>query len=579
LTSRVVVVGAGVTGLAAAGELARRGVPVDLVSLVAPRRSVVASSSDAIAAARDDDDVAAHAADAAWAGASPDEAAATRALVAAAPRIVARLAALDVPFARDADGSVARRRGGGHRSDRLATCGPDTKREIVEALDHELAVLERDHPGRVRRLEEWEVVAIAVDDGACVGVVAQDLRSMEIHGIPARAVLLASGGFAGAWGATSATSSAGSATAAAARVGAELVDLDALDLAPLAIVGRAKRHAVSELLRAAGARIWVPADATETRRGRDVPSKERRDLLADLAADDGRIAPPDAVARAIARALVHEGAGVFEAARGAVTPRAYLDVLHLAPTLSEEGRAEVARLARVTGVDLLAAQALVAPAVNDTLGGLLVRFERGEGGELDDGNPMNHASTVPGLYAAGSAACAYHGTTRLPGHRLLEGIFGGELAARAVVAHRASLDEWTPRATRAVEAAENATQGAYAALLARKGDDDQRVIRAELGHVLDAAAGLDAVDEVSSPVDRLDALAARLDECGAGDGAHVANRGAPALRRLECAWLLARVAVVAAAAREEAKVAGDPVTRIVVRVGDTPSPAGRGAAS
>ena len=49
--------------------------------------------------------------------------------------------------------------------------------------------------GLVEKFEYWEFLSIVRDgDGICRGIVAQDLRTMEIRAFPADAVCLATGG-------------------------------------------------------------------------------------------------------------------------------------------------------------------------------------------------------------------------------------------------------------------------------------------------------------------------------------------------------------------------------------------------
>ena len=47
---------------------------------------------------------------------------------------------------------------------------------------------------RVNKYEFWEFLWPVIHDGACVGIVAQDMRTMEIRSFRADAVVIATGG-------------------------------------------------------------------------------------------------------------------------------------------------------------------------------------------------------------------------------------------------------------------------------------------------------------------------------------------------------------------------------------------------
>ena len=64
----------------------------------------------------------------------------------------------------------------------------------------------------------------------------------------------------------------------------------------------------------------------------------------------------------------------------------------------------------------------VSPGIHFFMGGMRV----------DD----RHETNVKGLYAAGEAACKYHGANRLGGNSLLGALFGGRVAALAVLEDR-----------------------------------------------------------------------------------------------------------------------------------------------
>ena len=60
----------------------------------------------------------------------------------------------------------------------------------------------------------------------------------------------------------------------------------------------------------------------------------------------------------------------------------------------------------------------VSPGIHFFMGGILV--------------DEDHASSLPGLYAAGECACQYHGANRLGGNSMLGALYGGKVAAQSI---------------------------------------------------------------------------------------------------------------------------------------------------
>lgn len=549
----IAVVGAGAAGLLAALELAERGVAVDLYAQGAARRGPTASAGRWLAAAPldtgadDRGEEEAHVADVVAASGGTADAPVVRAIVRAAPSIAEALVRRGVPFQRRDDGRVAREEGSGHRAARLLHADAATGFHVVHALDLALAhAIAGGAPAQ--RHEGWELVAIVTDDaGVAVGVVVQDLRTMEIRARAASAVILATGGFAAAWARSSARIDAvGSGIAAAVRAGATLADPDRVDRHPIAVPRATKPVPLPDALRSLGARVWVPSDPADRRRPRDVPASDRVVVLEGGPAAPSRL---DA-ARALAGAL-RDARGTAGAA--GPPPHAWLDATHLGAALlaARLGRA-LLELERVTGLALAEAPVPVVPTVHATLGGLEVAYDLDAHGDPRVGSLRHGATTVPGLFAVGGAAAAPSGAARIAGHRLLEGLFGARLAAGAAAV-------WAEATgTRAAEAAAGGLDAraadeavAYDRLVAR-GDGDGETAEAvfqALGDALDDHAGVRGPTATGALDEALEDLARRAGAARCSDRAPHANRGAPAMRRLDGALLLARAVATAARAR------------------------------
>jgi len=393
-----VVLGAGIAGLRAAVELAKHG-SVLVVSKEAVAESNTAYAQGGIAVAMGGEaDVALHLEDTLAAGAGLVNEAAARVLVEEGPVRVGELIAWGAEFDREG-GELARTREGAHSLPRILHANGDaTGAEISRAL-HALA------RGNAQiRFAEWTMVAdFETLNGRVVGVTLLGADG-RLTRVAARAVVVASGGAGQVYSDTTNPAVAtGDGIALAAGVGAELADMEFYQFHPTAFAAEgAPRFLLSEALRGEGALL---------RNHRGELFMERYHRLKELA-------PRDVVARAITR----EGIGP----EGEALP-VYLD------------------MRGVTGVDL----ATRFPGISR----FLAEYELELGRDLIPVRPAAHylmggirtdldgRTNVPGLYAAGEAACTgVHGANRLASNSL-EGLVFGARAGRAVVEDLGRLPE------------------------------------------------------------------------------------------------------------------------------------------
>ena len=370
----VLVLGAGLAGLYAALEAARRGADVVLAtkgSLQASNSYMAQGGVAAVVAA--DDSFAEHAADTLAAGRGLSDPAAVAVLVGEGPNRIAGLERLGVRFDRDPAGAYRLGREGGHGRRRILHAGgAATGAAIAGALIAQVAA-----EPRIRVLEHTAALALAGDGEACAG--AWLLGHDELRPAAARMTLLATGGACALFHRTTNPPGAtGDGIALAHRAGAAVRDMEFVQFHPTALAGGGRAFLISEAVRGEGAHL------VDTSRRRFMPGVH----------PDAELAPRDVVTRAI-EALIAAGG------------EAFLDLRHLDRDHILARFPNLAAGCRRAGLDLAADLIPVAPAAHYLMGGIAT--------DLDG------ATTIAGLYAAGEcAATGVHGANRLASNSLLE---------------------------------------------------------------------------------------------------------------------------------------------------------------
>jgi len=392
----IAVVGSGIAGLYAA-LCAAEAASVVLLCKSALRHSNTWHAQGGIAAVRQEarepgDSPELHCGDTLAAGSGAGNRAAAEVLCREAGTHIRRLQGLGTVFDANPDGSLALGREAAHTARRILHIGGDaTGAGIAAALIE--AVLR--HPG-ITVLEDTFAVRLILGDGA---VTALDiLAAGREHRLAADAVILATGGAGELYRhTTNPPGATGDGVALAARAGARTADEEFFQFHPTSLAAPGN-PLISEAVRGEGAVL---------RDGRG----ER--FLARYH-DDAELAPRDAVSRAIAHHLLATG-----------EQNVWLDA-----TVIARGRGpgflarRFPRLAAATagrGYNWEHELLPVVPAAHYWMGGIAT--------------DLAGRTTVPGLYAAGEAACTgVHGANRLASNSLLEGLVFGARAAAASTA-------------------------------------------------------------------------------------------------------------------------------------------------
>ena len=410
------IVGAGGAGLWAALELARAGVDAAVVTKLYPTRSHTGAAQGGVCAAlgnQEEDHWEWHMFDTIKGGDYLVDQDAAEILAREAIETVIELEHMGLPFNRTADGKIDQRRFGGHTRNygegpvRRACYAVDrTGHMILQTLYQQCIKL------GVRFYDEYHVVDLLEEGGAlgsggrAAGVVAYRIADGELHTIRAKAVLLATGGFGRLFRVTSnAWSLTGDGIALAYRHGVPLQDMEFYQFHPTGIVGLG--ILLSEAARGEGG--FLLNDAGERFMERYAPT------LMELA-------PRDMVSRAIYQE-VRAGRGIGG------KDYVHLDVRHLGRAVIEEKLADITEFARVyQGVEPITEPVPTQPTAHYAMGGIPTDVETRV---IRD----EHGTVVPGLYAAGEAACvSVHGANRLGTNSLVDLLVFGRRAGRRMAA-------------------------------------------------------------------------------------------------------------------------------------------------
>src|SRR5271157_1652804 len=380
---RVLVIGGGLAGLFTALRLA----PLPVTVLTPKPLGEGASSAWAqggIAAAIGEGDTAElHAADTIAAGAGLTDPAIADLVTREAQERIEDLLRYGVPFDRELDGKLRMSREAAHSARRIVSVqGDRAGRAVMAAL-----ITAVSSTPSISVFDAMEAVELVQRNGRVIGVYASRTgQPGRASFLPARAVVLATGGAGQLYGVTTNPKEANSGgLGMAARAGAVIADPEFVQFHPTAFdIGQDPAPLASEAIRGDGALLINR-------------SGERFMLKVHPSAE---LAPRDVVARA-----VHEEVA---AGRGAFLDCRSIHLKENFPTAYE--------ICVEAGIDPSKQPIPIAPAAHYHMGGVLTDA-RGR-------------TSLTGLWACGEVACTgVHGANRLASNSLLEAVvFGARVA-------------------------------------------------------------------------------------------------------------------------------------------------------
>ncbi len=443
-THDVLVIGAGLAGQRAALAAAEQGVSVGILSKVHPVRSHSNAAQGGInAALNPEDSWESHAYDTVKGSDYLGDQDAISIMCEEAPEEILHLEHLGVTFHRNEHGRLGTRAFGGASAARTYYVADITGQAIMHVLYEQLMK----HSDDVTRYEEWFCTALALDEsGECCGVVTRNVADGEMQLFSAKSVILATGGNGQVWKpTTNALICTGDGIAMAYRSGAKLMDMEMIQYHPTTLAG--KGFLITEGARGEGAHL--------------LNAKGER-FMERYAPNKMELASRDVVSRA-EQTEIDEGRGFPD---GTVA----LDITVVPKKRVHEALREIVLVGKdFAGVDITREPIRIKPGNHYTMGGVKTDVD----GRTD----------IPGLYAAGEAACvSVHGGNRLGANSLLDTlIFGRRSGVDA--AGRAKQIEGS-RPSKAVLEAE---QEQIESIAGREKGSGRRVseIKQEMGETMD----------------------------------------------------------------------------------------------
>ncbi len=477
ISTSVLVIGTGGSGLRAAIEVAEAGADVLAVGK-RPKEdahtSLAAGGINAALATVDPEDTwQQHAADTIKESYDLANPRTVEIVTQGAAEGIADLERYGMDFAKEDDGRISQRFFGAHTWRRTAFAGDYTGLEIQRTLIHRAEAL------NIPILDRVYITKLLVADGRIFGAYGFDVIDGTGYRIHADAVILAAGGHNRIWRRTSSRrdENTGDSFRLAVEAGARLRDAELVQFHPSGIIEpeNAAGTLVSEAARGEGGIL---------RNGLGERFMERYDP------QRMELSTRDRVALA-AYTEIAEG-------RGTENGGVWLDVSHLPrETIMNRLPRVFATLMETQMLDITRSPIEIAPTAHYSMGGVWV-------------DPVDHSTDVEGLWAIGEASSGLHGANRLGGNSLIELLVFGRIVGRSAVAYSDGLGAQVRSRDAVAEARAEIDD-----LLSSEGTENVRALQREVRNLMTEHAGV-VRDEagLQAGLEKLAAIEARLELVG-----------------------------------------------------------------
>jgi fumarate reductase flavoprotein subunit len=522
----VLIVGGGGAGLRAAIAVAeaRPGLRVAVISKVYPMRShTVSAEGGAAAVIKPGDSLDEHCYDTISGGDWMCDQDAVEAFVREAPEEMLRLEHWGCPWNREPDGKVAVRPFGGMKVERTWFAADKTGFHML----HTLFQTSLKYDG-ILRWDECFVTKLLVDEGRCQGVVAIEMASGKILTVTARAVILCTGGCGKVFPfTTNAAIKNGDGMALAYRAGAPLKDMEFVQYHPTGLPFTG--ILITEAARAEGG--WLlNKDGYRYLQDYDLGKPEPRPVLRSM-----ELGPRDRLSQCFVKEQ-EKGRTLH----GPYGDYVHLDVRHLGAKVIEKKIPFVRELClKYMNIDPIKEMIPVRPVVHYMMGGV--------------STDMDGATPLPGLYAAGEAACvSINGANRLGSNSLTELLVFGARAGRAAAAFASAQRAPTPPVFAQAHDEQRWIEKGF--LGAGGGKEKLATLRGEMQQAMEHSAGIYRTESsLKEGASKLRTLQERFKDVSLDDRSHTFNTELTSALELSYMLDLAEAIVHSALERKESR--------------------------